>query len=475
MPIFTAQSGTINSQPGQLEPGYAPAAAPISAPVVILRRPVLEVLLNGTPITNPLAARAQLGYNMRYGQGEATFRSLSGVTIVPSDTVQIVMGASSATAAARFTGFLAQTAPSLYEQLNKLNLWGNLGRAQLIAHSGDTDMSVSSAPAWQPSTAYPIAGTPAIRTVNHAGNVYGLVTPGTSASSGGPTGTSQSITDGSCVWAYGWPNLGVNGHGAPDQAIVATLLADAKILSSYPPPIPAAIGGMGRLLGTISQARGFDCDPNTKLLEFIELLDGVCGTVSGGVGGGWRTFDTPDGTVTRQLITTLPAAEPAFTFTEGVDILRADILQDITTARNQIVQDGYDGDSNTREYIAQGANGYLLGPGGAQWYATDKRSSAMIEFDTEAHRVAADSTGSTGISCQEVANWQLGEQNRFIEKATFVTQRDDVIPLGATILIASPHLGVSRNYWVQQTDCQAARTGAFNQTLNCLGSIPAPS
>jgi hypothetical protein len=52
--------------------------------------------------------------------------------------------------------------------------------------------------AWAPSTAY---NTVDMRRSN-GGNAYHIVTPGTSASSGGPTGTGSSITDGSCVWKW---------------------------------------------------------------------------------------------------------------------------------------------------------------------------------------------------------------------------------------------------------------------------------
>jgi len=51
---------------------------------------------------------------------------------------------------------------------------------------------------WAISTAYARAGD----TVVNGSNVYYLVTPGTSASSGGPTGTGAGITDGTCVWNY---------------------------------------------------------------------------------------------------------------------------------------------------------------------------------------------------------------------------------------------------------------------------------
>lgn len=51
--------------------------------------------------------------------------------------------------------------------------------------------------AWQASTVYALN-----QQVSNGGNVYICTTAGTSASSGGPTGTGTGITDGSAVWSY---------------------------------------------------------------------------------------------------------------------------------------------------------------------------------------------------------------------------------------------------------------------------------
>ena len=53
--------------------------------------------------------------------------------------------------------------------------------------------------AWAASTEYDTVGTVV---VNDSGKRYRLVTAGTSASSGGPTGTGTGISDGTCVWDY---------------------------------------------------------------------------------------------------------------------------------------------------------------------------------------------------------------------------------------------------------------------------------
>lgn len=51
---------------------------------------------------------------------------------------------------------------------------------------------------WQASTVYAVND----HVTNDSGKAYKVTTGGTSASSGGPTGTGASITDGGVTWAY---------------------------------------------------------------------------------------------------------------------------------------------------------------------------------------------------------------------------------------------------------------------------------
>ena len=59
---------------------------------------------------------------------------------------------------------------------------------------GDTPVTYDE---WEASTEYALRSF----VINNA-NRYELVTAGTSASSGGPTGTNAEITDGTCVWCW---------------------------------------------------------------------------------------------------------------------------------------------------------------------------------------------------------------------------------------------------------------------------------
>lgn len=83
------------------------------------------------------------------------------------------------------------------------------------------------AAAWAISTAYAVPGHVVI---NDSGKAYALVTAGTSASSGGPTGTGSSITDGTCVWQY----IGTQA------AFLPTYSMPLENTATYDPPSIAA-------------------------------------------------------------------------------------------------------------------------------------------------------------------------------------------------------------------------------------------
>jgi len=83
---------------------------------------------------------------------------------------------------------------------NAVNMYGRIGLLQDLwigttsAASGD---SYPGAPNWAASTAYAVGAQ-----VTNGSNVYTCVTAGTSASSGGPTGTGTGIADNTCVWNF---------------------------------------------------------------------------------------------------------------------------------------------------------------------------------------------------------------------------------------------------------------------------------
>ena len=371
------------------------------------RYPYMLVQDNGVTLPHPTSARVQVGYHIQYAQADVSFMSLSSLP-QPWDVITIVMGASEASAQLRFTGFYICPTYGYYPQSIKLTCWGKLGRASQQYHSGDTDMS------------------------------HNLSAP--------------------------------NGHGATDQALVATLLADAGLCSypttGYPQTnIPAGIGGTGRILGTISQSAGFAADTSTSGLDFINKLDQIC--------LGYKTWDLADGSIVRQPVTAVPGAigTQNWTFTEGLDIVKGSNTQDITSAKNMAVVTGWTGIKNGNTWPVQikQANASLMF-GGNQWYSQVSMSSAMIEWDLDSRRIA---NNGQGLAADAVANWLLQEQNRWIENLTLNTPRDDMILPNQTILVNSPtRLGVDRVYYVKGTDCQITDKNNWQQTLTLTGTVP---
>jgi hypothetical protein len=72
---------------------------------------------------------------------------------------------------------------------------------------------------WQAATAYALN-----QQVDNGGNVYKCTTAGTSAGSGGPTGTGSGITDNTAVWQYlGTKDMGIdNTNFATGQNFTVT-------------------------------------------------------------------------------------------------------------------------------------------------------------------------------------------------------------------------------------------------------------
>lgn len=64
----------------------------------------------------------------------------------------------------------------------------------------DVTSSGAVSPAWLADTDY--KSSPADFVTNDSGKTYACMQAGTSASSGGPTGTGVGITDGTCIWNY---------------------------------------------------------------------------------------------------------------------------------------------------------------------------------------------------------------------------------------------------------------------------------
>lgn len=96
--------------------------------------------------------------------------------------------------------------------------------------------------AWVASTAYAYGDER-----SNGGNTYVCKTAGTSASSGGPTGTTSEITDGTCVWDYVTPVTGVNPRN-----LVFGVIWQNRLWCVQRDTAKAWYGGVGAYTGTFT-------------------------------------------------------------------------------------------------------------------------------------------------------------------------------------------------------------------------------
>lgn len=122
--------------------------------------------------------------------------------------------------------------------------------------------------AWAASTAY-TAG----ETVSNGGNNYLCATAGTSAASGGPTGTGTGITDGTAVWNYAPPSLVI--YSGTEPASCGTALSGNTALDTIALPMTffTAASGTDTLTGTWQSTAGA-----AGTASFYRMLDsaGTC-------------------------------------------------------------------------------------------------------------------------------------------------------------------------------------------------------
>lgn len=100
--------------------------------------------------------------------------------------------------------------------------------------SSDAAATLVAATAWLPSIVYALGARRA-----NAGSIYEVVTPGTSASSGGPTGNGLAIVDGTVTWRWlgdgaAWADVGVTAEDTgPLHANAGTLTDIQTPLSGW--------------------------------------------------------------------------------------------------------------------------------------------------------------------------------------------------------------------------------------------------
>ncbi len=109
-----------------------------------------------------------------------------------------------------------------------------------------TQLNGADVAAWQASHAY-TSGT----YVSNGGQVYKCTTSGTSASSGGPSGTGSSISDNTAVWAWQAPTLKIFSGSEPAN-VGASDPTGLLVTINLPSTSLTASGGATAIAGTWS-------------------------------------------------------------------------------------------------------------------------------------------------------------------------------------------------------------------------------
>lgn len=246
------------------------------------------------------------------------------------------------------------------------------------------------------------------------------------------------------------------GAGQTDQQMVTYILQQCGL-----GPYATSIGGTGRTLGTVARDHGYLWAEGETALSFIEKLDEVC--------LGYRTFETIGGTIVRQKISLIPATTALYTLTEGVDIIQASRTSDPVPARSRVRVTGYD------PGMGVGPPSYVaVGTGSDPSQAVYTLSSPLIEFELTSEIIS-----NTGLACQEIAEWLLGEYNRVHEQFEIVTYRDDTFAPGQTHRISCPQrLAYDDNAVVQNVTIEVDEQNRFRQRIRYVAgsaTVAAPS
>lgn len=183
----------------------------------------LFALLNGGTLnlytgTPPATVGTALSGNTLIGTADFAAAALSGSITTSGDTVVGTL----AFAASTFTTVAAGTI--------------TFARALSSASVAVTDFGASSA--WLPSTAVVVN-----QMASNGGNVYICTTAGTTAASGGPTGTGSGITDGTAVWTYVQPGTAsvTLNNVAVTQSLSVTISSATLSLPITNPVGPALV------------------------------------------------------------------------------------------------------------------------------------------------------------------------------------------------------------------------------------------
>jgi hypothetical protein len=236
-----------------------------------------------------------------------------------------------------------------------------------------------------------------------------------------------------------------------DENIVSAVLSYISLSTRG-----GAIDGTGRIYGTIANQE-FVWAVNESALSYIQKIDGVS--------AGYRTFESADGQIYRASVTSRPSGSPELTFTEGVDIKEASASRTVQNACNGVRIGGYSvGDyADPRVWLQIDGNDFM-----------DASNPQIYSYDNSMIERRAEASSGTGMSCERMAEFWLGELNREVVTVQMTTPRSDLIGPAQIHLVQGPggqayRIGVGEPLWVQRVEGTLDASGAFSQTMTYIG------
>lgn len=223
----------------RVDGGFIPTGA-LKKYIAVVCKPIAEVWEAMEVVNGAIDPDAAVGAQLR---------------AVGALTGTVEKGESPSTADLTLTGTPTTLVPALSRAKEPLN--------QVEFRTLD-DATIAAVSAWAASTAYDVDDF----AHNDSGRVYVVTDPGTSAGSGGPTGTDDEITDGGVVWRY----VG-QGTGAITVAAEATEDGPLEALSGEINTIVTPVSGWSSVvnLEDADPGRAVETDEQFRVRRELEL------------------------------------------------------------------------------------------------------------------------------------------------------------------------------------------------------------
>lgn len=172
---------------------------------------------------------------------------------------------------------------------------------------------------------------------------------------------------------------------------------------------------------------------------------------------GYRTFDTPDGTIRRRRVSGYPSEDAVFTFTEGEMGFSFIRPRSVLYLHNRVHVTGLPQGAFLPQGIREDDSEWIPNP--PRYITLDHRSDYIETIE----------------QCEEVAERLMYEHNHIAEEMTIEVPGNPYIVPQMTVAVISPNTGISDavNYLVQQIVHDFSSSG-FTTRLELRGGVGAP-